>query len=126
MVAFQAHVDGFLFHLCFSFRSLEQVDPEFKILNEAYPFVASRLLSDDSEELRVALGVLLTQKDGTLMPSRWSGLITSAAKMSGNDASLALKSFLEYILTDEATEIRYCPLCIALSPFPLSDQFLLA
>mmetsp|Transcript_32055 Transcript_32055/g.124853 ORF Transcript_32055/g.124853 Transcript_32055/m.124853 type:complete len:306 (-) Transcript_32055:512-1429(-) len=83
-----------------------QVDPEFKILNEAYPFVASRMLSDDSAELRSALKGFLV-KDGELVADRWTGLLTSASRMNGDDISVGLNSFLEYIFADDSTEMRY-------------------
>jgi len=84
-----------------------QVDPNFKILNEAYPFVASRLLVDDSEELRDALEIFLTSRDGSIVFSRWTGLLSSASRMNGEDVGVALKSFLNYILSDSAVNIRY-------------------
>eukprot|EP00188_Purpureofilum_apyrenoidigerum_P002007 Plantae.Rhodophyta-Purpureofilum_apyrenoidigerum.ctg21786.p1 GENE.Plantae.Rhodophyta-Purpureofilum_apyrenoidigerum.ctg21786~~Plantae.Rhodophyta-Purpureofilum_apyrenoidigerum.ctg21786.p1 ORF type:complete len:618 (+),score=137.39 Plantae.Rhodophyta-Purpureofilum_apyrenoidigerum.ctg21786:113-1855(+) len=84
-----------------------QVDPNFKILNEAYPFVASRLLVDDSEELRTALEIFLTSTDGALVPGRWTSLLSSASRLNGEDVGVALKSFLDYMLSDSAVNIRY-------------------
>ena len=44
-----------------------QVDPEFRIISDAYPYIASRLLTDSSPELQGALQTLLF-KDGR---ARW-------------------------------------------------------
>lgn len=50
-----------------------QVDRESRILSDAYPYIASRLLTDSAPELQGALQQLLF-KDGEprLVPRRWS------------------------------------------------------
>jgi len=41
-------------------------DPEFKIIDEAYPYIAKRLLTDDSEYMKKALNNLILDKKGNL------------------------------------------------------------
>ena len=47
-----------------------QIDKDFRIVNDAYPYVASRLLTDQSSELQEALRQLLFQNN----KPRWKRL----------------------------------------------------
>jgi hypothetical protein len=42
---------------------LAQVDKDFRIISDAYPYIASRLLTDPSAELQAALQQLLFTDD---------------------------------------------------------------
>ena len=41
-------------------------DPDFAIIDESYPYIAKRLLTDDSEYMKKALNDLIMDKDGAL------------------------------------------------------------
>jgi aarF domain-containing kinase len=41
-------------------------DPDFAIIDESYPYIAKRLLTDDSEYMRNALDGLIMDKNGEL------------------------------------------------------------
>lgn len=41
-------------------------DPDFAIIDEAYPYIAKRLLTDDSEYMKDALNGLIMDKEGNL------------------------------------------------------------
>lgn len=62
------------------------LDPGFKVVESAYPFVIGRLLMDPSPDMRKILGQLLIRNDGSI---RWNRL----EKLVGSLASLAV-SFL--------------------------------
>lgn len=47
------------------------LDPDFKVVESAYPFVIGRLLMDPSPDMRKILGQLLIQNDGSI---RWNRL----------------------------------------------------
>ena len=53
------------------------VDPEFKVLSKAYPYVAKRLLTDQSPQLRESLRDLLF-KDGSFRWNRLENLLRNA------------------------------------------------
>ncbi|MFM7560689.1 ABC1 kinase family protein, partial [Cylindrospermopsis raciborskii] len=53
------------------------IDPNFKVLSEAYPYVSKRLLTDPSEELRASLQDLLF-KDGKFRWNRLENLLKNA------------------------------------------------
>ena len=41
-------------------------DPDFAIIDESYPYIAKRLLTDDSEYMKTALNNLILDKNGNL------------------------------------------------------------
>lgn len=47
------------------------LDPGFKVVESAYPFVIGRLLNDPSPDMRKILGQLLIRNDGSI---RWNRL----------------------------------------------------
>lgn len=53
-----------------------QMDDEFRIISDAYPYIASRLLTDSSEELQDALKQLLFKEKvgGNGLELRWDRL----------------------------------------------------
>ncbi|MGH2414199.1 MAG: ABC1 kinase family protein, partial [Microcystaceae cyanobacterium] len=53
------------------------IDPNFKVLSKAYPYVAKRLLTDSSVELRSSLSELLF-KDGSFRWNRLENLLRNA------------------------------------------------
>ncbi len=81
------------------------VDPEFKVLSKAYPYVAKRLLTDPSPELRASLKDLLF-KDGQFRWNRLENLLRNAASSQDYDLNQVLNQTLEFLFSDRGTFIR--------------------
>jgi aarF domain-containing kinase len=82
-----------------------QVDSEFRIINDAYPYIASRLLTDPSEELQAALRRLLFNET-KLRWDRLEELIERASSTSDYDVGQALDILVSYIFSDNAKNLR--------------------
>ena len=52
-----------------------QVDPKFRIISDAYPYIASRLLTDPQPDMQEALKRLALTKEGELRWDRLEGLL---------------------------------------------------
>ena len=65
-----------------------QIDSDFRIISDAYPYIASRLLTDPSEQLQGALQQLVI-KDGKLRWDRLGELMEEASSTSDYDVTLA-------------------------------------
>lgn len=83
-----------------------QVDPQFKILNESYPYIASRLLTDPAPELQEALRGLLFDGN-TPRWNRLESLLESASSTSDYDVSLAAEQILSFLLSSKGENLRY-------------------
>ena len=83
-----------------------QVDPNFKILNESYPYIASRLLTDPAPELQEALQALLFD-EGRPRWSRLESLLDSASGAGDYDLSLAVEQLFSFLLSPRGKVARY-------------------
>lgn len=83
-----------------------QVDPNFKILNEAYPYIASRLLTDPAPELQEALQALLFD-EGRPRWNRLESLLESASNTGDYDVSVAFELLVSYLLSPQGKLVRY-------------------
>eukprot|EP00172_Hildenbrandia_rubra_P002796 Plantae.Rhodophyta-Hildenbrandia_rubra.ctg3912.p1 GENE.Plantae.Rhodophyta-Hildenbrandia_rubra.ctg3912~~Plantae.Rhodophyta-Hildenbrandia_rubra.ctg3912.p1 ORF type:complete len:803 (+),score=115.26 Plantae.Rhodophyta-Hildenbrandia_rubra.ctg3912:2914-5322(+) len=83
-----------------------QVDPTFKILNEAYPYIASRLLTDPAPQLQEALQSLLF-KDGRPRWNRLESLLDSAAGTNDYDVTSAADLLISFLLSPKGKKIRF-------------------
>lgn len=81
------------------------VDPNFKVLSKAYPYVAKRLLTDPSPELRSSLRDLLF-KDGEFRWNRLENLLKNAKSSDDYDLSQALNQALEFLFSERGDFIR--------------------
>jgi predicted unusual protein kinase regulating ubiquinone biosynthesis (AarF/ABC1/UbiB family) len=81
------------------------IDPNFKVLSEAYPYVSKRLLTDPSPELRASLKDLLF-KDGRFRWNRLENLLKNARNSSDYDSSDALNQGLEFLASERGAFIR--------------------
>ncbi len=81
------------------------VDPEFKVLSKAYPYVAKRLLTDPAPELRSSLKDLLF-KDETFRWNRLENLLRNAQDSSDYDLANVVDQTLEYLFSDRGNLIR--------------------
>ena len=83
-----------------------QVDPKARIISEAYPYIANRVLTDDTqEELREALRRLIFTTDGHIRWSRLESLLDEAKESSGFDVALALDKLVDYVISSEGEEL---------------------
>jgi hypothetical protein len=78
-----------------------QVDPTSRIVSKAYPYVASRVLTDPQDELQEAFRRLAFNPDGSVRWGRLEGLLEEAKDSTGYDVSAALDLLTNYLLTDE-------------------------
>ena len=81
------------------------VDPDFKVLSKAYPYVAKRLLTDQSPELRTSLQDLLF-KDGSFRWNRLENLLTNAQESQDYDINQVLDQTVEFLFSDRGEFIR--------------------
>jgi predicted unusual protein kinase regulating ubiquinone biosynthesis (AarF/ABC1/UbiB family) len=81
------------------------VDPDFKVLEVAYPYVARRLLTDNAPELRRSLSELLF-KDGAFRWNRLENLVRNARSARDYDINRALDQAVEFLLSERGASIR--------------------
>jgi predicted unusual protein kinase regulating ubiquinone biosynthesis (AarF/ABC1/UbiB family) len=81
------------------------VDPNFKVLAKAYPYVAKRLLTDPAPDLRNSLKELLF-KDGSFRWNRLENLLANARSSEEYDLNQVIDQSLDFILSDRGTFIR--------------------
>lgn len=81
------------------------VDPEFKVLSKAYPYVAKRLLTDSAPELRSSLRDLLF-KEGSFRWNRLENLLKNAQNSDDYDLSQNLNQALEFLFSERGDFIR--------------------
>jgi len=81
------------------------VDPEFKVLSKAYPYIAKRLLTDPSPQLRSSLKDLLF-KDGSFRWNRLENLLRNAKDSSDYDMDQVLDQTLEFLFSDRGAFLR--------------------
>lgn len=82
-----------------------QVDRNFRIINDAYPYISSRLLTDESPELQSALEQLLF-KESDPRWDRLEQLLTQASDTQDYDVTDAMEKLVVYLLSDRGTVIR--------------------
>ena len=81
------------------------VDPNFKVLSKAYPYISKRLLSDPAPELRASLKDLLF-KDGSFRWNRLENLLRNAAISQDYDLNKVLNQAIEFLFSERGEFIR--------------------
>ncbi|RUR74620.1 ABC1 kinase family protein [Chlorogloeopsis fritschii PCC 9212] len=81
------------------------IDPNFKVLSEAYPYVAKRLLTDPSPELRASLRDLLF-KEGSFRWNRLENLLRNARSNQDYDLNLVLNQAVDFLSSERGAFIR--------------------
>jgi len=81
------------------------VDPEFKVLSKAYPYVAKRLLTDQSDQLRNSLQELLF-KDGSFRWNRLENLLRNARDNQDYDINQVVEQTADFLLSERGAFIR--------------------
>jgi len=78
-----------------------QVDPQARIISEAYPYVASRVLTDSQEDFREALKRLALEPDtGMIRWDRLEGLLEEAQGSQGYDVTAAANMLTDYLIAN--------------------------
>jgi predicted unusual protein kinase regulating ubiquinone biosynthesis (AarF/ABC1/UbiB family) len=81
------------------------IDPNFKVLSEAYPYVAKRLLTDPAPELRASLKDLLF-KEGRFRWNRLENLLRNARSNEDYDFNLVLNQAVDFLSSERGAFIR--------------------
>ncbi|NJN90558.1 MAG: AarF/ABC1/UbiB kinase family protein [Leptolyngbyaceae cyanobacterium SL_5_14] len=81
------------------------VDPNFKVLSKAYPYVAKRLLTDPSPQLRSSLRDLLF-KEGSFRWNRLENLLRNARDSQDYDFNQVLDQTLDFLFSERGEFIR--------------------
>lgn len=81
------------------------VDPNFKVLSKAYPYVAKRLLTDESPQLRNSLRDLLF-KDGNFRWNRLENLLRNARESQDYDINQVLNQTVDFLFSERGEFIR--------------------
>jgi predicted unusual protein kinase regulating ubiquinone biosynthesis (AarF/ABC1/UbiB family) len=81
------------------------IDPNFKVLSKAYPYVAKRLLTDPSPELRASLRDLLF-KDGDFRWNRLENLLRNAGNSPDYDLGQTLDQAVDFLFSERGEFIR--------------------
>lgn len=82
-----------------------RIDPNFKVLSAAYPYVAKRLLTDPAPELRASLRDLLF-KEGSFRWNRLENLLRNARGSQDYDFNQVLNQTLDFISSERGAFIR--------------------
>ncbi len=81
------------------------IDPNFKVLSEAYPYVSKRLLTDPAPQLRASLQDLLF-KDGKFRWNRLENLLRNARNSQDYDLNLVLNQGVDFLSSERGAFIR--------------------
>jgi predicted unusual protein kinase regulating ubiquinone biosynthesis (AarF/ABC1/UbiB family) len=81
------------------------IDPNFKVLSKAYPYVAKRLLTDQSQELRNSLKDLLF-KDGSFRWNRLENLLRNAKDSPDYDFDRVVNQGVDFLFSERGAFIR--------------------
>ncbi len=81
------------------------VDPDFKVLSKAYPYVARRLLTDPAPQLRGSLQALLFQ-DGSFRWNRLENLLKNAGNSDDYDLDQVLDQTFEFLFSERGRFLR--------------------
>ena len=81
------------------------IDPDFKVLSKAYPYIAARLLTDPAPELQSSLKDLLF-KDGRFRWNRLENLLKNARHNEDYNLDRVLERTLEFLFSERGDLIR--------------------
>lgn len=82
-----------------------QVDPKARIISKAYPYIASRVLTDPQDDLQEALRRLALTSDGYVRWDRLANLLDEAKSSSGYDVTEALDLLTNYLITEDGDKL---------------------
>jgi len=82
-----------------------RIEPDFKVLSAAYPYVAKRLLIDPAPELRASLKDLLF-KEGKFRWNRLENLLQNARGNQDYDFNIVLNQMIDFLSSERGAFIR--------------------
>lgn len=82
-----------------------RIEPDFKVLSAAYPYVSKRLLIDPAPELRASLKDLLF-KEGTFRWNRLENLLRNARGNQDYDFNIVLNQMIDFLSSERGSFIR--------------------
>jgi len=82
-----------------------QIDPKARIVSKAYPYIASRVLTDQQDDLQEALRRLALTNDGNVRWDRLENLLDEAKLSSGYDVTAALDVLTNYLITEDGDRL---------------------
>ncbi|XP_057762947.1 uncharacterized aarF domain-containing protein kinase At1g71810, chloroplastic isoform X1 [Arachis stenosperma] len=91
-------------------------NPDYKVLGSTYPWIARKVLTDSSPQLKASLETLL-YKDGVFRVDRLESLLTESLRAKtekslvkqqpeGTDSRMAMKEILSFTLTEKGEYVR--------------------
>ena len=83
-----------------------QVNPQARIISDAYPYIASRVLTDRQDELQEALRRLALTSEGAIRWNRLESLLEKAKDSQGYDATIAVDQLTNYLISDDGKQIH--------------------
>jgi hypothetical protein len=81
------------------------IDPNFKVLSKAYPYIAKRLLIDPAPQLRESLRDLLF-REGSFRWNRLENLLRNARNSQDYDFEKVLDQALDFLFSERGAFIR--------------------
>jgi len=82
-----------------------QVDPKARIISKAYPYIASRVLTDPQDDLQEALRRLALTNEGHVRWDRLEDLLEEAKESQGYDVTAALDVLTNYLITEDGDRL---------------------
>lgn len=83
-----------------------QVDPKSRIISKAYPYIASRVLTDPQDPLQEAFKRLAFTPEGSIRTDRLESLLDQAKDSSGYDVTAALNLLVDkYLLAPDSDRL---------------------
>ncbi|GAX28070.1 aarF domain-containing kinase [Fistulifera solaris] len=83
-----------------------QVDPKSRIISKAYPYIASRVLTDPQDPLQEAFKRLAFTPEGSIRTERLESLLDQAKDASGYDVTAALNLLVDkYLLAPDSDRL---------------------
>lgn len=82
-----------------------QVDPKARIISKAYPYIASRVLTDPQDDLQEALRRLALTNDGRVRWDRLENLLEEAKDSSGYDVAEAIDMLTDYLVSEDGDSL---------------------
>jgi hypothetical protein len=78
-----------------------QVNPQARIISAAYPYVASRVLTDSQDDLQEAFRRLALTTEGRVRWDRLESLLEEAKGSAGYDVTAALDILTDYLVSED-------------------------
>jgi len=82
-----------------------QVNPQARIIADAYPYIANRVLTDRQPELQEALRRLALTSEGAIRWDRLEDLLEKAKGSQGYDATIAVDKLTNYLISDDGEQL---------------------